>query len=77
MARIFEAWVARRSSKHAQRAYRQDVMAFVAFRKIAWPDDAISLLQTSVVDVDGWRDQLVADGAAPKTLNRRIASRGE
>ena len=38
VAQIFEAWVARRSSKHTQRAYRQDVMAFIAFRKIAWPE---------------------------------------
>jgi site-specific recombinase XerD len=74
VARIFEAWVARRSSKHTQRAYRQDVVAFIAFRRIAWPDDAITLLQTSVADVHAWRDELVADGAAPKTLNRRIAS---
>lgn len=74
VAAIFEAWVARRSSKHTQRAYRQDVMTFVAFRQIRWPDDAITLLQTSVADVHAWRDQLVADGAAPKTMNRRIAS---
>jgi site-specific recombinase XerD len=74
VARIFEAWVARRSSPHTQRAYRHDVMAFIAFRRIAWPEAAITLLQTSVADVHAWRDQLVADGAAPKTLDRRIAS---
>lgn len=72
--RIFEAWVARRSSRHTQRAYRQDVMAFIAYQKIAWPDDAIRLLQVSIADIHGWRDHLVAAGAAPKTLNRRIAS---
>jgi integrase len=32
------------------------------------------LFQTSVADVHAWRDHLVASGAAPKTLNRRIAS---
>jgi hypothetical protein len=69
VARIFDAWVARRSSKHTQRAYRQDVMAFVAFRQIAWPGDATALFRTSVADVHAWRDQLVAAGAAPKTLN--------
>ena len=42
VAQIFEAWVARRSSKHTQRAYRQDVMAFIAFRQIPWPDQAIT-----------------------------------
>src|SRR5262249_57639251 len=51
VAQIFEAWVARRSSKHTQRAYRQDVMAFIAFRQIAWPGDATTLLRTSVPDV--------------------------
>ncbi len=74
VARILEAWVARRSSKHTQRAYRQNVMAFVAFRKITWPGDATALLRTSVAHVHAWRDHLVADEAAPKTINRRIAS---
>ena len=31
VAAIFERWVTRRSSKHTQRAYRQDVMDFVQF----------------------------------------------
>jgi site-specific recombinase XerD len=74
VAQIFEAWVARRSSRHTQRAYRQDVIAFIAFRQIAWPGDATTLLRTSVADVHDWRDHLVAAGVAPKTLNRRIAS---
>jgi integrase/recombinase XerD len=74
VAQIFEAWVARRASKHTQRAYRQDVMAFVAFRRIAWPESATAMFRTSVADVHAWRDHLVAAGAAPKTLNRRIAS---
>ena len=74
VARIFEAWVARRVSRHTRRAYRQDVRSFIAFQTIAWPDDAIRLLQTSVADVHAWRDHLITLGAAPKTLNRRIAS---
>jgi site-specific recombinase XerD len=74
VAQIFEAWVVRRASHHTQRAYRQDVMAFIAFRKIPWHKEATTLLQTSVADVHAWRDHQVASGAAPKTLNRRIAS---
>jgi len=74
VADIFEAWVARRSSKHTQRAYRQDVMAFVEFMQIQWPADATALFQTSVRDVHAWRDHLVAQGRAPKTLNRGVAS---
>ena len=34
VAEIFERWVTRRSSKHTQRAYRQDVMDFVRFVNI-------------------------------------------
>ena len=49
-------------------------MAFIAFRQIRWPEDAICLLQTSVADVHAWRDHLVASAVAPKTLNRRVAS---
>jgi len=37
VADIFESWVARRTSPHTQRAYRQDVMAFIAFMRICWP----------------------------------------
>jgi site-specific recombinase XerD len=74
VAAIFESWVARRSSGHTQRAYRQDVMGFVAFRGVQWPEEATNLFKTSVADVHAWRDHLVAQGAAPKTLNRRVAS---
>jgi site-specific recombinase XerD len=74
VADIFESWVARRPSGHTQRAYRQDVMGFVTFRGIRWPENATDLFKTSVADVQAWRDHLVAKGAAPKTLNRRIAS---
>lgn len=74
VAQIFEAWVQRRQSRHTQRAYREDVMSFVAFMKIEWPRDAIELLRVSVKDVVVFRDELLAKDAAPKTLNRRISS---
>lgn len=74
VATIFERWVTRRSSKHTQRAYRQDVMNFVQFMEIAWPDDATLLLTVSVADVLAFRDTMLAANNAPKTINRRIAS---
>src|SRR5438105_1779970 len=37
-ASLFEAWVTRRKSAHTQRAYREDVMSFVRFAGIDWPD---------------------------------------
>src|ERR1041384_5591439 len=74
VASIFEAWVARRQSPHTQRAYREDVMSFVKFQAIAWPDDATALLAVSVRDVVAFRYHLIAQNAAPKTLNRRISS---
>ena len=74
VAAIFETWVARRQSKHTQRAYREDIMAFVNFVGIRWPEDAAGLLQVSVTDVLAFGDWMREDGAAPKTLGRRISS---
>src|SRR5919107_2270127 len=74
VAEVFERWVARRDSKHTRRAYRRDVMAFVAALGMRWPDDAMRLFTVSVADVQDFRDRMIADGKAPKTINRRIAS---
>ena len=74
VASIFESWVARRHSPHTQRAYREDVMSFAKFMEIAWPEQATALLSVSIKDVQAFRDQLIAQNAAPKTLNRRISS---
>jgi integrase/recombinase XerD len=74
IAEIFKAWVGRCESRHTQRAYRADVMAFVAFARIHWPKEAIRLLAVSVKDVQSYRKAMIARDAAPKTINRRIAS---
>jgi len=74
VAEIFERWVTRRSSTHTQRAYRQDVMDFVRFLEIRWPDESMRLFTVSVADVLSFRDWMLADGKAPKTINRRVAS---
>src|SRR5947199_2739896 len=74
LASIFESWVGRRQSANTQRAYREDVMAFVKFMGLTWPDQATELLHVSVQDVRRFRGQLLAQNAAPKTLNRRISS---
>jgi site-specific recombinase XerD len=74
VAEMFERWVARRPSPHTQRAYRRDVLSFAEFRGIVWPEQAAKLLLASVADVQGWRDRMMAETKAPKTLNRRIAS---
>jgi site-specific recombinase XerD len=74
IAAIFERWVSRRQSLHTQRAYREDVMAFVRFLGLPWPQEAPSLLTATIKDVQAFRDDLLARGAAPKTLNRRISS---
>ena len=72
--RIFESWVNRSESLHTRRAYRDDVMAFVRFLGLAWPQEAPALLGVSVRDVQRFREALVELGAANKTLNRRICS---
>src|SRR5438132_12289336 len=74
VAEIFESWVNRRQSAHTRRAYREDVMAFVRFLRIRWPDQALKLFAVTIKDVQAFRDELVARDLAPKTLNRRISS---
>jgi site-specific recombinase XerD len=49
-------------------------MAFVGFLGLRWPEDATRLLAVTVADVLAFRDAIVADDMAPKTVNRRIAS---
>ncbi len=49
-------------------------MSFVRFLGIQWPQQAPELLRVSIKDVQAFRDLLEKDGAAPKTLNRRISS---
>ena len=73
VADIFERWVTRRLSMHTQRAYRQDVMDFVRFLGLRWPDESTRLFTVSVADVLAFRDQMLAESKAPKTINRRIA----
>src|SRR5271157_3395715 len=70
---IFERWVTRRQSLHTQRAYRQDVMDFVRFLGIHWPDESARLFTVSVADVLAFRDQMLGEAKAPKTINRRVA----
>src|ERR1039458_8728652 len=74
VASCFDAWVSRRRSPHTQRAYREDVMAFVKFMGLTWPEQAIVLLRYSIRDVLAFREHLLAKNAAPKTINRRISS---
>src|SRR4051795_6645381 len=74
LAEIFESWVNRHRSPHTQRAYRRDVQAFLTFLGVDWPAQATALLTASVQDVQAFRDSHQAHSAAPKTINRRIAS---
>ena len=49
-------------------------MDFVRFLGIRWPEEATRLFTVSVADVLAFRDQMLAEAKAPKTINRRIAS---
>src|SRR5438270_11158356 len=68
---IFEAWVTRRSSTHTRRNYRADVLTFVHFLGIEWPQEARRILSVSVREAREYRDALRESGKAPKTINRR------
>ena len=43
------------SSAHTQRAYREDVMAFVKFMGLTWPNEATELLRVSIKYVQAFR----------------------
>lgn len=75
VAAIYETWLGRCTSPHTRRAYDQDVMCFVRqYLKLEWPERSSDLLQISVQTVQAYRDWLVVNRAAPKTVNRRISS---
>ena len=74
IAELLERWVKRRDSVHTQRAYRQDVMALASFMEWQWPRDALKVLGLTVADMQAWKDDMLADGMAPKTMNRRVSS---
>ena len=69
-------------SQNTRRADRRDVMDFVEFLGLAWPeldnhgrfvgvDESWSLLQATVSMVQAWRDYLSDErNLAPNTLNR-------
>jgi site-specific recombinase XerD len=71
---LLELWVQRHASRHTQRAYRADILHFARFLGLSWPRDSHRLLRAAVADVQAYRDALVAQAAAPKTIQRRLAS---
>jgi site-specific recombinase XerD len=74
VAEMFERWVERQANENTRRAYRRDVLDFIAFLELRWPEDASELLRVTVRDVQRWRDGLVKAKRAPKTLLRRVCS---
>ena len=71
---IFERWVTRSGSVHTQKAYRTDVMAFVTFMGWRWSEDSWQFLTATIAQVSAWRDAMLEEGKAPKTMSRRLAS---
>ena len=74
VAEIFERWVTRSASPHTQRAYRRDVLTFVEFMGWVWPDEGWRFLTANIGDVSSWRELMIEQSRAPKTINRRLAS---
>lgn len=74
IASLFEQWVGRQTSAHTKRAYRDDILTFFRFLGCDWPERTSALLDVTPLQVMMFRAQLIAQNAAPKTVNRRIAS---
>lgn len=39
-----------------------------------WPKDSVELLSASILDVQAFKNRMVEESAAPKTIHRRISS---
>jgi site-specific recombinase XerD len=67
--------VRRRGSAHTRRAYRADVMSFVKFMELAWPEEATRLLTVKIADVLAYVEYVKLErDMASKSVNRHIAS---
>lgn len=69
---FLERWVARSQSKHTQLAYRNSIMQFVRFVGWKWPDESYRFFTVTIVEVTEWRDRMLQEQVAPKTINHRI-----
>ena len=74
IAEIFERWVMRSQSIHTQRSYRRGVMAFVECMGWQWPTESWRFLTGTINDVASWRELMLAQEKAPKTINHRLAA---
>ena len=75
VAMIFEAWVQRSKNPNTQRAYRRDVLSFIEFLGLPWPERSELFLKTSVADVRNWHAYMDDElDMAPMTLNRRLSA---
>ena len=70
----FEAWVSRRKSKNTQDAYRTDVLKFVEWLGLKWPEGASELLRVSVAEVQAYRDELEELGSRLPVLQGHISN---
>lgn len=74
VALMFDAWLERTPNVNTQRTYRRGVLNFIEYLEIDWPQSSHELLKVTVPDVQAWRDEMEAGGAAPATLNARITA---
>lgn len=71
---MLELWITRRESPHTQRAYRQDIESLCKHLSFLLPRDTMQLMRVSVTDIQKWRNTMISEGRAPKTINRRVSS---
>jgi len=71
---IFERWVRRSESFHTQRSYRRGVTAFTEYMGWQWPDESWRFLTGTINDIAAWREMMIDEEAAPKTINHRLAA---
>lgn len=73
VAQIFNLWLSRNRSGETRRAYRRGVLSLMDFLGIQWPEESTRAFDVTVADVQAWFDEMVEEGKAAKTINRRIS----
>ena len=64
-------WFANLTSANTRRAYRQDVQGFMAFVRIARPEQFRDVTRAHVI---AWRDHLAGQGLANDSVRRKLAA---
>jgi site-specific recombinase XerD len=74
MHELLDRWIERSPSENTRKSYRRDIECFIDYMEWEWPEESWKVLTTTIKDVLAWRDLMMDEEAAQKTINRRVSS---